>query len=585
MELYKGFPLTAKDTLEEMIEKGYLELVEPVEGDLYALEEPGVYSCYINEAGAYHELRIFVVSESDCKFHLKDKFTPKQMATTEDGAEDGWQPTGKPKLSKPDFRRDQRDMMLCIWPKEILMHFGAAEEPEHHQTLTQQGLMKALADMEQKCPYMTLHTLGKTKNLDMDIPAVYFSLPDEGLQNSKVKVLYQAQVHGNEPASCDGALEVMRRIIEEDSYRELLHHMDLLVVPRVNPEGAYLYRRMNYDDIDLNRDHMTEDGWETQIMHQLFQQYQPEVILDGHEFISYEVEETEAGPVTKRGWDLMTSPGTSLNIDPKIRELGLNLCGTVMKQLIDQGVITDHFGSTANPAIGRTYYGLHQRLAFLIETRGIGAGRHGYERRVKGQVAAVTAYLKEVAKHATEIKALCHKVSQECHEGKIVVLQQEATGETLTTYRGMDLRYTMDGSFVWEKEDYMPLQDTVLRSRPMAKGYVLSSRLEQIDKILQMMDRQGIRYEELKPGTKIKVQQYISLGKREEDGANQDIVADLLPEKEVTFEEAVYFFPANQPGGMILAMLMEPDVTDGVSARGTLFQQKRLQCEDNYRVI
>lgn len=48
IRLYRGFPLDAKCTLDELILKGQLELVGPVEGDRYQLDA-GVYSGHIEK--------------------------------------------------------------------------------------------------------------------------------------------------------------------------------------------------------------------------------------------------------------------------------------------------------------------------------------------------------------------------------------------------------------------------------------------------------------------------------------------------------------------------------------------------------
>ena len=584
MELYKGYPLTAKDTLEEMIEKGYLQLVQPIEDDVYRLDEPGVYCCHIGDKNHYHILSICNIKADQLEFRLSEKFPSPMMQLTADGEEDGWQPTGRPALAPENFRRDQRDMMLCIWPDEILEHFGGSQSPEHHQVLTQDQLMSRLHQMEASCPYMELHSLGKTKNLGFDIPMAIFSTGTEEDFHDKVTVWYQAQVHGNEPASCDGALEVMERMIGDPNYGSLLNQVNLIVIPRVNPESAYLYRRMTYDGIDLNRDHLAEDAWETMLLHRAFTKYQPQVVLDGHEFISYEMEETEEGVLTKRGWELMTSPATSLNVDRGIRQLSYNLCGEVFTQSRSAKLSINHFGTTAKNSVGRAWFGLQHCLAFLIETRGIGAGRYFYNRRVHSQVTAMTAYLHSVAEHAEEIKAVVSQARQTDRRKNLLVLQQEASGQIVTAYYGVDCRYTMEGQLAREGNDYMPLTDRILRERPIPDAYLIPSDVTHLEKILDVMTNAGICYEKLPAGTTLTVQQYENLGQRDDAETEDDILAAVGEPKEKTFDVEAYLFDTAQPGGMVLAMLMEPDVTDSAGTKGTFYQQGLLSCEEIFRV-
>ncbi len=584
MELYKGCPLTAKQTLEQMIENGWLQLIDPVEGDLYQLDEPGVYSCHIYEENQYHVLKIFNVEAADLSFHLSEKCKDVFMKMAGSGPDEGWQPTGRPALAPEKFSRDQRETMLCIWPDEILEIFGDANMPDHHQMLKQEALIEKLQEMEADCPYMELHSLGETRHLQQSIPMAVFSTSTGEAFHDKITVWYQAQVHGNEPASCDGALEVMRRMMEDESYRELLNHLNLIVIPRVNPDGAYLYRRSTFAKIDLNRDHLAVRARETRFIHKAFQKYRPEVVLDGHEFISYELEKIQEGMVTKRGWELMTSPATSLNIEPGVRQLSLELCEDAFSEIRKHGLTVNHFGTSEKACVGRTYFGLHHALSFLVETRGIGAGRCFYNQRVSGQVAAMSAYLFAAAKRAEEIKTVVHKARQAEYQSDVIVLHQEASNETLTSYYGTDCQYTIEGTEVRNEKDYMALTDRCLRCRTKPAGYILSSKLEKIKKILIVMKNVGVSYTQLPAGTALKVQGYHCLGIRPGAEAAADILAELTAPDVRVFEEDVYFFSTDQPEGMVLAMLMEPDVTDSVGTRGTLYQQGLVACEDIFRV-
>ena len=57
MNVYRGFPMDAKHTLEELVEEGCLTLVEPSEDGTYRLDA-GVYSGHIEDKDAYHILKV-----------------------------------------------------------------------------------------------------------------------------------------------------------------------------------------------------------------------------------------------------------------------------------------------------------------------------------------------------------------------------------------------------------------------------------------------------------------------------------------------------------------------------------------------
>ena len=281
----------------------------------------------------------------------------------------------------------------------------------------------------------------------------------------------------------------------------------------------------------------------------------------------------------------MTSPATSLNIDEEVRKLSHQLCENAFDQSKSAGLCINHFGTTVKNSIGRAYYGLCQTLSILIETRGIGAGRYCFDRRVFAQTKVVTAYLQSVAKHASAIKETVANARQPQNQSAVVVLQQGASGETIAPYFGMERLYTMDGTMARDERQALLLEDQIIRQRSKPEGYLISSSLLNLPKILAKAENMGITFEVLPIGTRLNVQQYQYLGKRADGETEDDILADLMPQREIVFDEETYYFTTDQPMAMVLCMLMEPDVTDSAGTRGTLYQQGLLTWEEIYRVV
>ena len=103
-------------------------------------------------------------------------------------------------------------------------------------------------------------------------------------------------------------------------------------------------------------------------------------------------------------YDLETTPATSLNNDPEVTEIALEMCGEAFEDARDAGLRVYHYGTTVNNPIGRAYFGLYDCVSFLIETRGIGAGKTNFERRVFSQETAIMSYIEQTAERADEIK-------------------------------------------------------------------------------------------------------------------------------------------------------------------------------------
>ncbi|MDI5791599.1 hypothetical protein PO124_34315 [Bacillus licheniformis] len=64
----------------------------------------------------------------------------------------------------------------------------------------------------------------------------------------------------------------------------MLDKINVIVVPRVNPDGSYQFNRRLANGIDGNRDHVKLESPEVRAIHQEFNKYSPEVVIDAHEY-------------------------------------------------------------------------------------------------------------------------------------------------------------------------------------------------------------------------------------------------------------------------------------------------------------
>ena len=602
-ELYRGYPEDAGDTLKKMIEKGQLSFIAPGADGTYRLF-PGIYSCHIFGEGIYDTLKVFCVREAQEGIGLEKEFGQLALPVKKrDDGYAGYQPAVVPIGAPEYFKRTQHDEMLCIWPDEVLKQYGAAEVPEDHQFITQEEMEQRLGSATERCSYLHTYTIGKTKAYGFAFPMVIFTkeeiderMPWEGVlqrlgTGEKLNLWYQAQIHGNEPASCGGALEIIDYFSRGKQVEELLDHCNLVVFPRTNPEGAYLYRRMAYVPVNLNRDHLAADAYETQLLHRGFSLLLPEVVLDCHECKFYLAETTDGNGYVMRGGEVFTTPASSLNIAEKLREKSYALCGRVFEEMRDAGWDINHFGVSENNTLGRVFYGLHQSLSFLIETRGIGGGRFGYERRTRAQKEIVLSYIKNILADSSAIKEAVRMARADMTHRERMVLHHGASGDICLPYHGVKRQYRFDGSLYKEEPEYLQLHDLPLRERAYAEGYIIPAEMEQITEILDKVRGIGVMPAWLEPGTCMDVQQYICLGLREGAKQERDIAADFWPQETVVFPEGAYFIQGEGAFRAPLAMLLEPDVTDSASAKGTLYQQGLLDYDAEtglfplYRVI
>ena len=95
---------------------------------------------------------------------------------------------------------------------------------------------------------------------------------------------------------------------------------------------------------------------------------------------------------------------------------------------------------------------------------------------------------------------------------------------------------------------------------------------ENIEKILYIMDNQGAEYYLLEAGSSAELEQYYYVGPYTYNKRTIGIEADLREATKVTFANGAYVFPMDQVAADVIAMLVEPDVTDSNGYDGSLYQ-------------
>jgi hypothetical protein len=134
------------------------------------------------------------------------------------------------------------------------------------------------------------------------------------IDQSLPTVLVIAQQHGNEPASGEAALALAQQLSGPQA--KLLDRVNVVVVPRANPDGAEQFVRTTRSGIDINRDHLLLRTPEARAIAHLTVRYGPHVVLDLHEF-------TVAGRwvdkfAAMQKYDALIQAASVSNLDPSI---------------------------------------------------------------------------------------------------------------------------------------------------------------------------------------------------------------------------------------------------------------------------
>jgi len=243
-----------------------------------------------------------------------------------------------------------------------------------------------------------------------------------GFNASLPTVMLMAQQHGNEPAGGEATLVLAKMFLEEKA--QLLERVNLLIMPNTNPDATELFKRETINGIDINRDHLLLRIPESQAIAAALHKYNPQLVLDLHEF-------TVAGRwVAKFGAvmhsDALLQAATVGNLSPTVQSVQSRYLSTARQALEAKGHRVDDYHTSSasakdltvsmggvNVDTGRNVGGLRNAVSLLLETRGVGIGKANFARRVESHVIAATAIIEAAA-----------------NDGQKLIQMQETAGRT-----------------------------------------------------------------------------------------------------------------------------------------------------------
>ncbi|KAJ4250219.1 hypothetical protein NW762_012034 [Fusarium torreyae] len=278
---------------------------------------------------------------------------------------------------------------------------------------SQQSLEQFLWTLASRNDWMTYHNPLFKSEEGRSIPYVVLSTSKSLLQSTpmssnstkKVRVWLQGGVHGNEPAGEEALLALLGKMDAEPEWTvSILGKLDIMVLPRYNPDGSAYFQRLLATSFDPNRDHTKMASQQTIDVKALNLKFNAHVHLDCHEYAAQR--ELVSGnktfvPMQDDQFSAFKNPNVHADIRslaeslfvPKVasalRKKNLTTNGYVVASQTEDGNgirLQDFVTDTR----GEVTVFLGQGLAFLSETRGIGIGDQHFKRRTTaGLTAAV----------------------------------------------------------------------------------------------------------------------------------------------------------------------------------------------------
>ncbi|KAM0323630.1 hypothetical protein ACHAQA_008565 [Verticillium albo-atrum] len=408
------------------------------------------------------------------------------------------------------------------------------------------------------------------------IPYVYLSNsqnPGNGTRASsqKIRVWFQGGVHGNEPAGDQALLALLGKFDANETWAlSILEKVDVLVLPRYNPDGVAYFQRQLATGFDPNRDHALLQRQQTRDIKKLLNSFDPHVALDAHEY-------TASTPLgAQQQWikaqDGQFSAVKNPNIHKDVRQLGEGLfTNTIYSTLEARGFRTGPYftaptgrndlvltepGSISQA--GHNSAGLAQTLTFLSETRGIRLGDQHFHRRTASGLLIAETILQITVDNAD----LVYNTIEDARKAfissseDIIVIDEARVIDT--TMEFIDAR---NGTLVQVPVQYRnntPSTPVLTRARPEA--YVFSGAWSDVAERLRVLGVQvDVLENEFADTVEALVVESVELASSRHEGVVHAILTTQPTTREVRFPKGAFWVSTRQKNAAFAFVALEPE--------------------------
>ncbi|KAF7558250.1 hypothetical protein G7Z17_g92 [Cylindrodendrum hubeiense] len=334
--------------------------------------------------------------------------------------------------------------------------------------------------------WMTYHNPNFKSDEGRSIPYVFLSAsikPESAnsTASKKVRVWLQGGVHGNEPAGDQALLALLGKLDANTTWAaSLLEKLDIMMLPRYNPDGVAYFQRYLATNLDPNRDHTKLASQQTRDIKELVMGFAPHVGVDCHEYSA------NRGYGEDSQWiiaaDGLFSAMKNLNIHSDIRDLaegvfaprieaamesrGLRWAPYVTGDPGTAPVILTETGS--EPRIGDTSVALNQAVMFLTETRGIMLADQHFQRRVATGLTMVETIVQTAADLADDVCEIVEGARAKFISSDDDIIITDYARSTNITWTFLDLESSELVDVPVEFFNTTPVVANLTRTRPEA---------------------------------------------------------------------------------------------------------------------
>jgi len=423
------------------------------------------------------------------------------------------------------------------------------------------------------------------------IEALHFARPDpfegvrEGVREGAVparkarpRVLLVGQQHGDEPAGAEALLALAGQLAPGGPLAPLLERIEVVVLPRANPDGAALAQRVGRHGSDINRDHLLLRTPEARAVAMLVQEFDPLVVVDAHEHTVVGRYLEKFGAVQRN--DLLLQYATTANLPREMTRASEEwFRQPLLAALAREGLTSEWYYTNAlvpgdlrlamggvQPDTARNVYGLRNAVSILLETRGVGIGRLHLTRRVHTHVVALSTILTQAAARADELLALRASAGAEvagnaCRGEAVVLAGQTPTSREVVM---LDPETGADKPIVVQWLSSLELRPLKTRARPC--GYWLAAEAGEAAQRLRSL---GVRLQRLDEPVQLEAETWVEitsveatrpdvLGRVSERQTARLVQVSLAPRR-LPASAGGWYVPLDQPLANLVLVALEPD--------------------------
>ena len=347
-----------------------------------------------------------------------------------------------------------------------------------------------------------------------------------------------------------------------------------------NIDGSLKNDRYAANGLDLNRDHTKIMAPETKASIKAFNDFNPHVALDFHEYRPFRKDFAQLSSFgISNPYDVMFLYTGNLNVPENIRVIIDTLFVKNAKTPLDElnlkhrhymksekykGEI--HFSTGTNTARSSSnFYALNNTIATLFEIRGVGIAKTSFKRRIKSSLAVGLSYLKTAYENSNFIFDQIEIANNYSND---IVLQHKRTTST-EIIKAIDIESNELIDFTTTMHSSKKSIATLLRDRPIA--YIIKkNNFGFIEKLNDV----GVNYVEFERDTMIysgsyKVVEYNNNFKVYEKMKMQKVATSIEYNKN-TFSRGDILISMNQKRSNLIAELLEPEAPNSYVSFGII---------------